>query len=249
MLRSVCCFCFSSENSENERQPLLQHRSSDLNGAESARKTLQAVNTQTVKRTGKLVMRRMCLPELDKRFSDMAETFNKQQEYYEAMVQHASALRQSYGCDHDNGLAFSECLAKIREEHEATYRISLRVKGYDFSLSVIPLGLELESQEKTLPPHLQFAQDELRGISDSAKATISKSTTLQELIGWLLRSRDQMTKQVKEAAESYQELGRLNENLEENMKEVKRAKDLSLKYRQQAGGVFIEAAQIAGAYL
>ncbi|KAK2830277.1 hypothetical protein Q5P01_018208 [Channa striata] len=220
MLRSLCCFCFSSENSGNERQPLLQHRSSDLNEAESARKTLPAHNkAQTVKRTGRLVMRRVCVPELDKRFSDMAETFNEQQDFYEAMVRHISALQQSYGCTQDDALAFSECLGKIREEHEGTYRVSLTIKGYDFSLSVVPVGLALESEEKTLPPHLQFAQDELRGISESAKAAISKGTTLQELIGWLLRSRGEMTKQVKKAAPSYQELGRLTENLEENMKE------------------------------
>lgn len=100
-----------------------------------------------------------------------------------------------------------------------------------------------------LPSCLRMAQDELRGTSESAKATISKGTTLQELIGWLLRSKDQMTNQVKGAATSYQEQGRLNENLEENIREVKRAKDLSMKYRQQAGEVFTEAAQIAGDYL
>lgn len=132
---------------------------------------------------------------------------------------------------------------------EGTYRISLEIKGYDFSLRVVPVGLEGRREEKMLPPCLRLAQDELRGISESAKATISKGTTLQELIGWLLRSRDQMAKQVKGAAPSYQEQGRLNENLEENRREVMRAKDLSVKYRQEAGEVFIEAAQIAGDYL
>lgn len=123
------------------------------------------------------------------------------------------------------------------------------MKGYDFSLSVVPLGLQDGSEQKMLASCLRLAQDELRGASENAKATISKGTTLQELIGWLLRSRDQMAKQVKGAAPSYQERGRLKENLEENMREVKRAKDLSVKYRQQAGEVFIEAAQIAGDYL
>lgn len=132
---------------------------------------------------------------------------------------------------------------------ETIYRISLEIKGYDFSLRVVPVGLQDGGEQKILPPCLRLAQDELRGTSENAKATISKGTTLQELIGWLLRSRDQMAKQVKGAALSYQEQGRLNENLDENMREVKRAKELSAKYRQQAGDVFIEAAQIAGDYL
>lgn len=132
---------------------------------------------------------------------------------------------------------------------EDKYRISLKMKGYDFSLCVVPVGSEGEGEEEPMSPHLRLAQDELKGTSESAKATISKGTTLQELIGWLLRSKDQMAERVKEAAATYQEQGRLNENLEENMKEVRRAKELSLKYRQQAGEVLTEAAQIAGTAL
>ncbi len=132
---------------------------------------------------------------------------------------------------------------------EAKYRIFLKLKGYDISLSVVPVRSDGESEEEPLPPHLQLAQDEMKGISESAKSTNSKGTTLQELTGWLLRSREQMAEQVKKAADTYQEQGRLTENLEENMKEVRRAKELSLGYRQQAGEVFTEAAQIAGAHL
>lgn len=127
--------------------------------------------------------------------------------------------------------------------------MSLKIKGYDFSLNVVPVRSEGESEEEPLPPRLRLAQNELKSTSESAKATISKGTTLQELIGWLLRSRDQMAEQVKGAAATYQEQGRLNENLEENIKEVRRAKELSLEYRQQAGEVLTEAAQIAGSYL
>lgn len=70
-----------------------------------------------MKRTGRLVMRRVCVPELDKRFSDMAETFNEQQECYEAMIRHIRNVQQTYGCAHSDTLFFSECLGKIREEH------------------------------------------------------------------------------------------------------------------------------------
>ncbi|XP_070702324.1 uncharacterized protein [Pempheris klunzingeri] len=251
MLRFLSCCCFSRENSDSERQPLLHPRPTDLNAPSSARQTRPAHSDgQTVKRIGRLVMRRVCVPELDQRFSDVAETFNEQQERYEAMVRHIRNLRQSYGCNHNDTLALSECLGNIREEHEAEYRVSLKIKGYDFSLCMVPVGSRGESEEEeSLPPHLQLAENELKGTSETAKATISKGTTLQELIGWLLRSKDQMAKQVKGAATTYQERGRLSENLEENMKEVRRAKELSLGYRQQAGEVLTEAAEIAGAFL
>ncbi|KAI4818080.1 hypothetical protein KUCAC02_011445 [Chaenocephalus aceratus] len=213
MLRFLCC-CFSSGDSADERQPLLHPGPSDLNEAGSARQSRSAhSDAQTVKRIGRLVMRRVCVPELDQRFSDMAETFNEQHERYEAMVRNIRNLRQSYSCNHNDTLALTKCVGMIRDEHKAKYK------------------------------------NEVKGISASAKATISKGTTLQELIGWLLRSKDQMAEQVKGAAATYQEHGRLSENLEENLKEVRRAKEFALGYRQRAGEVFTEAAQIAGAYL
>lgn len=114
---------------------------------------------------------------------------------------------------------------------------------------MVRVGSAGESEDEPLPPHLQLAQGEFKGASESAKATISRGTTLQELIGWLLRSRDHMAEQVRGVGATYQEQGRLNENLEENIKEVRRAKELSLGYKQQAGQVLTEVAQIAGAYL
>ncbi|KAM6974433.1 uncharacterized protein LKV04_016074 [Tautogolabrus adspersus] len=250
MFRFLCCCCFSDENSNDERQPLLQPRPPDLDGPGSARQTRpEHSDTMTVKRIGRLVMRRVGVSELDQRFSDMAETFNEQQERYEGMVRHVRNLRQTYGCNHDDSLALAECVEKIRDEHEAKHRVFLKITGYDFSLNVIPVGSEEESEEDPVPPHLHLAQDELKGTSEGAKATISKGTTLQEMIGWLLRSKGQMVEQVKGVAATYQEEGRLLENLEENIKEVRRAKDLSLGYRQRAGEVLTEAAQIAGANL
>lgn len=179
----------------------------------------------------------------------MAETFNAQQERYEAMVRHIRNLRQTYGCNQGDTLALTECVGRIRDEHGDKFRISLKIKGYDFSLDIVPVSLGGESEEEPLPPHLRLAQDEIKGISESAKATMSKGTTLQEMFGWLLRSKDHMAEQVKGAAATYQEEGRLNENLEENMREVRRAKELSLGYKQQAGEVLTEVAQISGAHL
>ncbi|XP_034456532.1 uncharacterized protein si:ch73-345f18.3 [Hippoglossus hippoglossus] len=245
-----CCCCVPGQHSgDDERQPLLQPSTSDPNEAGSARQIPPACSAQTVRRIGRLVMRRVGVPELDQRFSDVAETFNEQQQNYEAMARHISSLRQNCDCAHSDTLVFAECVGKIREEHHATYKVSLKMNGYDFSLSVVPMGLDSNREEEPLPPRLKLAQDELRGTSGSARATISRGTTLQELFAWLLRSRDQMAEQVKGAAPSYQEQGRLNENLEENMREVRRAKELSVGYRQRAGEVLTEAAQIAGANL
>lgn len=62
-------------------------------------------------------MKRVCVPDLDLRFSDVAETFNELQESYENMVRHIRNLQKSCGCTHSDHLTISECVAKIREEH------------------------------------------------------------------------------------------------------------------------------------
>lgn len=187
------------------------------------------------------------MSDLDQRFSDVAETFNEQQYRFETTVQVLHNLQKRYSCSQCGTLALSEVLRRIRDEHEANYRISMKLKGYDFSLSVV--AVKSEGEVEPLPYALQRAMDGIKDISDSAKATISKGTALQELVSWLLRSKDQMADQVRGAAETFQEQGRLTENLKENMNEVVRAKELSIEYRQKAGQLFIEAADIAGPHM
>ncbi|KAF7221719.1 uncharacterized protein si:ch73-345f18.3 isoform X2 [Nothobranchius furzeri] len=189
-------------------------------------------------------MRRVNVPELDQRFTDVAESFNEQQEHHEAMLQHIRNLKQSWDCTGTDTQNFADCIKKIRDEQQATYRISLKMKCYDFSLTVEPV--QEEHDEQPLPPNLKLAQDEIKGLSDSAKATVSKGTPLQQLISWMLQGQGQMAQQVKEAAGTFQEQGRLTANLDENIKEVRRAKELSLGYRKVAAEVYNEAAQIAG---
>ncbi|XP_037119252.1 uncharacterized protein si:ch73-345f18.3 [Syngnathus acus] len=240
MLRCLCTCCLPKENSDNERQPLMRPSTTESHGVESARLT-RPVNVDA-QHTGRLVMRRVCVPETDLRFSNVAETFNELQERYESMVRHIRNLQMNCGCTHNDHLTISECVGKIREENRDKFKVSLKMKGYDFSLSVDPV----DSDGALIPPTLRLVQEDLKCASENSKAAISKGAILQELIGWLLRSKDKIAEQVKKVAETYQEQGRLNENLENNMKEVSRAKELSLKYRQHAEEVLTQAAQIAG---
>lgn len=74
-------------------------------------------DAQAVRRIGRLEMRRVGLPELDQRFSDMAETFNEQFEHCEAMVRHIKNVRQVYGCDRSDDLTLAECVGRMIDEH------------------------------------------------------------------------------------------------------------------------------------
>ncbi|XP_077599110.1 uncharacterized protein LOC144214531 [Stigmatopora nigra] len=246
MLRCFCSCCFPKEHCANERQPLLSCQSNppQPSGPESARRTRPLNND--VEPTGRLVMKRVCVRELDLRFSDVAETFNELQERYEAMVRHIGNLQKNCGLAHNDRLLISESIGKIRKEHGENYVVSLKMKGYDFSLSVVPVNPNPEDNTFGLPPALKLAQENVKCASENTKATISKGTTLQEMIDWLLRSKVKIAERVEKVAETYQEKGRLDENLEKNMKQVRKAKELSMKYRELAGEVLTEAALIAG---
>lgn len=64
-----------------------------------------------------MVMRRVGVQELDRRFSDITEIFNKQHEHYETMVRCIRNVRQIYGCNSNDTPALNECLMRIREAH------------------------------------------------------------------------------------------------------------------------------------
>lgn len=81
---------------------------------------------------GKLVIKRVSVPDFDQRFSDMAETFNKQHEHYETMVRHIKNVRQIYGCNNNNSLALAECVKNIREEHGKIYSRSVKAASHHF---------------------------------------------------------------------------------------------------------------------
>ncbi len=66
-------------------------------------------------RRGSFAARRVGVPGLDERFSDVAETFNKQQEHYETMKSKLQTLASRYHCPLNDSL--SECLRKIKEKH------------------------------------------------------------------------------------------------------------------------------------
>lgn len=63
------------------------------------------------------MMRRVGVPDLDSRFSDMAETFNEQFEQHETMVRHIKNVRQVYGCNHGDDLTLAGCVGRMRDEH------------------------------------------------------------------------------------------------------------------------------------
>ncbi|ROI69374.1 hypothetical protein DPX16_14314 [Anabarilius grahami] len=218
-----CCSCPSGDV---EREPLLQ------SNRETRTESGPAVN---VKKADRFEARRVGVSDLDERFSDVAETYNKQHEDYETMKNKLQTVANRYKCPTNDGL--SQCLKKIKEQH-VNCHISLEVKGYDFTLMV--------RSEAEIPNDLKRTQENITELSKAAKAVISVATKLQEMIDWLLKAEDTMTKQVEAAESRHQEQKRLVDNLKENLREAQRAKERSPKYRKEAGNLINEAAELSG---
>ncbi|XP_067281882.1 uncharacterized protein si:ch73-345f18.3 [Pseudorasbora parva] len=226
-----CCYSFPSGG--DERQPLLQ--SNGKAQTESARPSRPAAKAGEVQKTGRFSARRVGVSDLDERFSDVAETFNKQQEHYETMKNMLQTVANRYKCPSNDSL--SQCLKKIKEAHGNWY-ISLEVKGYDFILMV--------RSEAEIPNDLKMTQENITEMSKATKAIISVATKLQEMIDWLLKEEDSLTKQVEAAESRHQERKRLVDNLKENLREARRAKEMSPTYRKEAGNLLNEAAVLSG---
>ncbi|XP_026145066.1 uncharacterized protein LOC113119664 isoform X1 [Carassius auratus] len=224
--------CFSSPDRDDEREPLIQ--SNNKTPTESARPPRPA-NTDVDQRSGRFTARRVGVSGLDERFTDVAETFNRQQEHYESMKNKLQTLASRYHCPVNDSL--SECLRRIKEKHELCH-ISLEVKGYDFSLMV--------RSDAEIPSELKRTQENVTELSRATKSVISISTKLHEMIDSLLRAETSMISQIEAAESRHQEQKRLVDNLQENLKEARRAKELSPKYRKEAGNLLNEAALLSG---
>lgn len=116
--------------------------------------------------------------------------------------------------------------------------IGLEVKGYDFTLVV--------RSEAEIPDKLKRTLEDFTELSKAAKGVMSVGTKLQEMIDSLLQAEEGITRQVEEAQSIYQERKRLVDNLKENLREAKRAKELSPKYRNEAGDLLKEVAKLSG---
>ncbi|XP_017556967.1 uncharacterized protein si:ch73-345f18.3 [Pygocentrus nattereri] len=219
--------CCQTGSSPEEREPLIGE-------PESARQSRPPSNG-SVQRSGNVVVRHVGIPDVDQRFADVAEMFNKQQQHYECMEEKRKTLMHRYRCLAGDSL--SDCLKKIKDEHD-THQVRLQMKGYDFTLVVTP--------EDEVPDKLQRTQENISELCKAAKAVVAVGTKLQEMINWLLKAEESLTAQVREAAKTHQEQKRLGGNLQENLREARRAKELSPRYREEAGKLLNEAALLSG---
>ncbi|XP_062846883.1 uncharacterized protein si:ch73-345f18.3 [Trichomycterus rosablanca] len=173
--------------------------------------------------------------DLDHRFSEFGETFEKQQKNFESMKEKRQNLMDSYHCSPDDSL--SKCLQKIKEEHYI-HQVQLQMKGYDFSLTVTP--------DDNVPDKLKQTQENIKELCQAVKAIMAVGPKLEAMTSWLLKEQNRLTVEVKEEAKTYQDAVRLGDNLKGNLQVVSQAKQLSPLYRKQATKICKEVAELSG---
>nr|XP_014344511.1 PREDICTED: uncharacterized protein LOC106703692 [Latimeria chalumnae] len=186
------------------------------------------------KKDGKVVAKVVNIPDLDELFSKIADTFNKQQEYYLAMGECTRQLKGSYHCTPSHSLA--ACLQEMKQEHRG-FNIKVQMQGYNFSLGVQPT---------VIPDKLEQAQQQVKQLCSATKLVVAIDTKLQEMINAILQNEDNVVERVKAENMSYQDQVRIESNLQGNFQEVKRAKQLSCCYSKEANALLEEVAQLAG---
>ncbi|XP_028674122.1 uncharacterized protein si:ch73-345f18.3 [Erpetoichthys calabaricus] len=229
-----CCSCVRTGDADNpseeqaERQSLMQ--------AKSARKVYRSTQDVAYK-SGKIFLRHVGVLELDRRFMDIADTFNKQQEHHQSLTEKLRLLKECYKCSPAS--SFSECFHTIREQHSA-FSIDVQMSGYDFSATVQP---------ENAPAELKSVQEHVKCLSQDSKLIMAAGPKLQEMISSMLQNEHQITEMVQKANQAYQEQLRYEANLQDNFQEIHRARELSTEYRVDASNLLTEFALLAGVSL
>ncbi|KAK1173144.1 hypothetical protein AOXY_G3192, partial [Acipenser oxyrinchus oxyrinchus] len=164
------------------------------------------------------------------RFIDIADTFNQQGEHHHAMGECLEQLKASYH-------ARTKTIRSFFLLPGAFY-IGVQMQGYNVSVVVKP--------ESAPDIKLQEAQELMKNLSQAFKSFGAASNKLQEMITSALHSEIEITHRVKEAKRPYQKQIRVEANLKDNFQEVKRIKQLSSQYREEASSPLNEVARLAG---
>ncbi|KAM4031409.1 uncharacterized protein ACNLHF_018874 [Anomaloglossus baeobatrachus] len=216
---SVFCCCVQASDNEDETVPFS--------------KSVQVPKQVKVLDKGKkLAIKIVNVKEFDDKFVEIAELYNNQVENYTTLKKCLSQLNEVN--DSDN---LTSCIEKIEEKY-SNYNIQIQMKGYNFNLLVEP--------NEDIPEKLQQSQELMKELSRATKVLIGSQTKLGGMVFSLSQKKEEMTEKIKELNPGYLDQIRLVENLEENMKNIDKAKQLSTEYEEEASEVLRNIAHIAG---
>ncbi|KAM4692257.1 uncharacterized protein WCC33_017055 [Rhinophrynus dorsalis] len=219
------CFGCCVATSEEESKPF-------------AREVKDTKIFKPLNRDDRLVVKHVGVPGIDKNFTDIANFYNEQVEHHETMTQCMSALAEASHSSPN----LTSCIQRLKEEYN-DYNIRVQMEGYNFSL--------LMKTEEDLPEKLEQAQEYMKKLSRATKLLIGNQTRLGEMVFTVLQTqnKNEMIDKIKEFNTGYLDQVRLTENLEENLRKIDQARQLSKEYEEEANNILKEVAEIAGATL
>ncbi|XP_056406565.1 uncharacterized protein LOC130297740 isoform X2 [Hyla sarda] len=196
-------------------------------------KSAQAPRQSKVLEKGKkLVVKNVNVKEYDDKFVEIAELYNNQVENYMAVKKYLFELNEV-----NDSANLTSCMEKIKEKY-SSYDIQTQMKGYNFSLQI--------KATEDIPENLQKCQELIKELSRATKVLIGSQTKLGGMVFSFSQIQEEMADKIKEVNTGYLDQIRLVENLEENMKNIDKAKLFSTEYEQEASEVLREIAHIAG---
>ncbi|XP_069511195.1 uncharacterized protein [Ambystoma mexicanum] len=254
---SLCCCDWFTNSSADERQPISTHNPTqqqrymggniyenvptddpsflDTGPASSKRITHGTAASADLLHDQKVTMKLVDIPDMDKLFSDIAETFNEQHEHHLAMTSSIKGLQDVCHCGGSSSL--TDCIKKLNPEN-GDHDVQLQMKGYTFSLCV--------RDDQDVPERLEQARMQVEKLSRSTKLILATETKLQEMIRSVLQSKSRLVDSLKATQRAYLDQVRVEANLEDNFQKVGLVQQKSKHYQDEAKGVLNEVAKHTG---
>ncbi|XP_040186955.1 uncharacterized protein LOC120919056 [Rana temporaria] len=179
----------------------------------------------------KLLVKLVGVPEYDEKFSEIAELYNQQVEQHNTMNRCLAQL--NVGGSRNLG----SCIETLKTQY-SSYDPKIKMEGYNFSLTT--------QTTDNLPGALQESQEVVTQLSRAVKLLMSTQTKLGGMVFSVPQDKSEMESRIKEVNTGYLDQIRLVENLQENTRNMDKAKKLSKEYEEEARSLLTEIANISG---
>ncbi|XP_077314801.1 uncharacterized protein LOC143935066 [Lithobates pipiens] len=179
-----------------------------------------------------LLVKKVDVPEYDEKFSEIAELYNKQVEHHNIM-NHCLAQLNNVSGSHNLG----SCIETLKTQY-SSFDPKIKMEGYNFSLTT--------QTTENLPEALQESQELVTQLSRAVKLLMSTQTKLGGMVFSVPQDKSEMESKIKEVNTGYLDQIRLVENLQENTRNIDKAKKHSKEYEEEARSLLTEIANISG---
>lgn len=207
-----------------------------VSGPAVSKRTTHAVpDPEDLLKDQKLTLKVVGIPDVDKLFSDIADTFNEQRKHHLTMGDSIRELQAVCNCAANSSL--KSCIEKLQMDN-GDYDVQLQTKAYSFSLHV--------KNDEDVPENLEQAQVQVEKLSKATKLILANETKLHEMIRSVLHSKSQLSENLKQRQLAHLDKVRVKDNLKDNIRKVELVQQKSRQYHEEAKRILNEVAELTG---